>query len=995
MDQCMSIRNRRNMWQTLRRCAPTTHGMHPFLSTLLSASLIILTLVGCQTRSESNPAKIAAGSSSIEAVDMDSALEPTSINKPVTLSAAKNEWISFALRILHPEQIGGNQSLQLQASPSIAPENFSAYQVLPMPVDTNRAGYVRQTGMAAGTQQLPRALLPMNCRGGIIDLSTLRDPAHPFDPQSHAQAGGEAPIIWIDLHVPNTARAADYTIACNLTAGAPTAAISTLPVSLHVYDFAIPQQRHLQMVSEINWDRLQQLYPDAFEAITPRLMNRANPTYAAPIKILDQLVQMAEQNRVEVVVPRLQPTVKWLIAQTPQVDWSDFDTVVSPWLSGDAFADKTPLGYWPLPSADYLDNYDAASRREYWSNASTHFNQQDWLRSSAVLLRKNSPGRATALESIQFSMTARGILDTHPLVRVTIPLDDDQIQFVSSDNAMLLNPSMVSRLITLAPGLVFGAPTQSWPPELRRPDHWLRTESPGLAPYVGAGTSERDVRQWAWLAYLRHANLVFWSDALPEQNDPAEQADPSKLTWFYPGSWFGVDDPVPSIQLKWLRRAQQDYEYLLLAEQRGMRTNALLLDRLITRQVELQPTQAPDPEYGLLTGTVDQKTWDEAHALLARAILLREPRLSPDDPEVKKQERDLNLDMVRWQEPKERPYVLPRTAQWLWDDPNRSNGDKWALLRLGVDIYNAGDSQPDENQLLWSRAGDAWEFSPTPTLIGALRTYWVQRFSMDARVNLDRITPDSRKPIEISFVDGYTHVLFNTQAALPVATSTRREGNIQIDGKLNDWSGDDLIHDGNLTKMVDRPSIQHWRIEPSSAASQIYTGWSDDDLYVAFHVNGISSHQDLHRNFVDYEFRRAWGEDLCEILVQPIYDDNSVGPLTYLTCKPNGVCVVKRRLDPKMNADPWREIDGTTVRYAAESRQGARQGAWTGETAIPWQLLLSGSAAKPRLLRFNFIQHFQSTGESASWAGPVDFDQDDSFMGLLFLKELSAPGLHQ
>ena len=160
-------------------------------------------------------------------------------------------------------------------------------------------------------------------------------------------------------------------------------------------------------------------------------------------------------------------------------------------------------------------------------------------------------------------------------------------------------------------------------------------------------------------------------------------------------------------------------------------------------------------------------------------------------------------------------------------------------------------------------------------------------------------------------------------------------------------------------------------------------------------MNGISSHQDLHRNFVDYEFRRAWGEDLCEILVQPIYDDNSVGPLTYLTCKPNGVCVVKRRLDPKMNADPWREIDGTTVRYAAESRQGARQGAWTGETAIPWQLLLSGSAAKPRLLRFNFIQHFQSTGESASWAGPVDFDQDDSFMGLLFLKELSAPGLHQ
>jgi hypothetical protein len=990
------------MRQTLRRCVSTTHETrHTLAAAFLSAGFIflalILVLVGCQTRSESNPAKIADGSaSSLEVVDLDTTLEPTAIDQPVTLHAAKNEWTSFAVRILHPDQVVGKQYLRIHASPVITPDNFSAYQVLPMPVDTNRAGYVRQTGVAAATRELPRALLPMNCRSGIVDLSTLRDPAHPFDPQSNPQPGGESPIIWIDVHVPNDAPAGDIAITCDLGAGdqthtPQTPATSTLTVSLNVYDFAIPRDRHLLMVSEINWDRLQQLYPDAFEAITPRLMNRTDPTYAAPIKILDQLVQMAERNRVEVVIPRMQPTVKWLIAQTPQVDWSDFDTVISPWLSGDAFADKTPLGFWPLPSVDFLDNYDAASRREYWSSASTHFNERDWLRFSAVFPRTDSPGRATALQSIQYSMKARGILDTHPLVRVAIPLEDDQIQFVSSDNAMLLDPEMVSRLITLAPGLVFGAPTQSWPPELRRPDHWLRTESAGLAPYVGAGASERDVRLWAWLAYLRHATLVFWPDALPEQNDPAEQTDPSKLTLFYPGSWFGVADPVPSIQLKWLRRAEQDYEYLLLAEQRGMRTSALLLDRLITRQVELQPTQAPDPEYGLLTGTVDQKTWDQARALLARVILLRGPALSPDDPVVKSQERDLNLDMVRWQEPKERPYVLPRAAQWLWDDPSRSNGDKWALLHLGVDVYNAGDSRPDENQLLWSRAGDAWEFSPAPTMLGALRTYWVRRFSMDARVNLDRITPDSRKPIEITFVDGYTHAAFNSQAALPVATSTRREGHTEIDGKLNDWSGDDLIHDGNLTKMVDRPSIQHWRIEPSSATSQIYTGWSDDNFYVAFHVNGISAHEGLHRNFVDYEFRRAWGEDLCEILIQPIFDDNSVGPLTYLICKPNGVCVVKRRLDPKMNVDPWREIDGTTVRYAAESQNGA----WTGEAAIPWQLLLPGSAAKPRLLRFNFIQHFQSTGESATWAGPIDFDQDDSFMGLLFLKELSTTGLHQ
>ncbi len=647
---------------------------------------------------------------------MNSPLEPMEIAGPLRLSAARNEWISFAVQIRNLPQAISGLTLRLGVSPAIPMGHFSAYQVLPMPVDTNRAGYVRQTGLATGARRLPRALLPMRCEDGVVDLSSLRDPAHPLDPQSRAGADAEPAIVWIDLHVPNDAPAADYTIGCGLDCPGQPPATGDLRIALHVFDFAIPQDRHLLMVSDIGWDRLQQLYPDDFEAITPRLMNRGDRTYAAAIQKLDQLVSLAQENRAEVVVPRLQPTVKWPVTETPQVDWSDFDTVVSPWLSGQAFVDKTPLGFWPLPSVDYLDNYDAASQREYWSNASTHFNRQDWLSRSAVFLPKRSWGRATAMESIQLSMDARAILDAHPLVRVGIPLEDDQVQFASSDNPMLLNPAMVGRMVTLAPGLVFASPTQSWPAALRRPEHWLQSAAGGLGPYVGAATNEQDVRLWAWLAYLRHADLIRWSGALPEQDDPAAAADPSKLTWFYPGSWFGVDEPVQSIQLKWLRRAEQDYEYLLLAEQRGMRTDALLLARLITRQVQLRPAQAPDPEYALLSGTVDQKTWDEARALLARAVLVCPPDGSPDDPAVKSRENDLNLDMVRWQEPKERPYVLPRTAEWFWDDPSRSNGDKWALLRLGVDIYNAGDNRPDENQLKWTRAGDAWQFEPQPQL---------------------------------------------------------------------------------------------------------------------------------------------------------------------------------------------------------------------------------------------------------------------------------------
>jgi hypothetical protein len=257
-------------------------------------------------------------------------------------------------------------------------------------------------------------------------------------------------------------------------------------------------------------------------------------------------------------------------------------------------------------------------------------------------------------------------------------------------------------------------------------------------------------------------------------------------------------------------------------------------------------------------------------------------------------------------------------------------------------------------------------------------------------VNLDQVTANSRKPIEISFTDGYTGSTYAAKAMAPVAPSVRREGELQIDGKLRDWTDDDLIQDGPLVKMVDRPSIQRWRVEPTSSATRVFTGWSDDNFYVAFRTSGVSPGEETRRNFVEYQFRRAWGEDLCQVLVQPVYDDNSVGPVTYLACKPNGVCMVKRRLDPRMNSDPWRETDGTAVRYAADVQEGI----WTGEMAIPWKLLNNDGSKRPRMLRFNFIQHWEKDGESGSWAGPIDFDQDDGFMGLLYLEALTSPGLH-
>ena len=85
----------------------------------------------------------------------------------------------------------------------------------------------------------------------------------------------------------------------------------------------------------------------------------------------------------EKYVPRLQPVVKW-IGVNPSVTWDDLDTVISPWLNGDAFADRTPLGYYPLPAIDFLSSYEPKSRTQYWSEAAGHFER--WTHGESVAI---------------------------------------------------------------------------------------------------------------------------------------------------------------------------------------------------------------------------------------------------------------------------------------------------------------------------------------------------------------------------------------------------------------------------------------------------------------------------------------------------------------------------------------------------------------------------------------------------------------------------------
>src|SRR5207244_2543957 len=128
------------------------------------------------------------------------------------------------------------------------------------------------------------------------------------------------------------------------------------------------------------------------------------------------------------------------------------------------------------------------------------------------------PGRAGNLESLQMSADAAQFLKAHPKVRVTLPLEEDQVHLATKNEAGFIDAQLADRLLLAAPGIVFNSPMQQWPLDAKKPEKWLRTDVPGLVQYVGAGGDERDVRVWAWLAFLRQATLVQWGSPLPRTN---------------------------------------------------------------------------------------------------------------------------------------------------------------------------------------------------------------------------------------------------------------------------------------------------------------------------------------------------------------------------------------------------------------------------------------------------------------------------------------------
>lgn len=967
--------------KSYKEAAPTTPTAQPLRSTTLRSSLRLLgLLVAVALMGGCAPEEKPTNSGALKITQFVDPVQPQILAESLRLRAARGETIAFAFTFNPLPRPQDKSVPSLQFTPpvgggaTIAPENYAVSQVIWLNVDTNRAGFVRHTGAPASTRRLPRALYPLPLSGSTLSLSALR---HPEAPQQPLPPDGPAPTLWVDLRIPPAQPAGTYTARVELLQERKV--VAWIDLTIDIDDFLLADDRHLLMAGQLPWASLRRLFPTEFANIEPHLLSRGDPRHAPAVAILDELVKLAQSHRSQVYLPQVHPIVKFPAGQPPQIDWSDFDALIGPWMRGESFADGVGLGYWPIPPFDGIELHAARTQERYWQSAAEHFDAQDWLPRSVVQFTQRGAGRIDLQESIELSRRAAALLAAHPRLRVSLPCEEEHVQLASLSNPRLIPQDSLDRVMYCAPALVSSPPMQRLPAGAGM--RQLRADIPGLIPYVGAGADEREVRLMAFLAFLRDARLVEWGDVLPQQSSPEEPAAVEDLIFFYPGQWFGLSKPVPSIHLKWLARAQQDYEYLYVVNQRKQTATAQVISRLLTKPVEMVPGQLVDPVDSLLSGTSDADAWSKALHLLARTVMLAQPGAAVDETERQR----LAIDLRTWTDAIEKPLVLARATEWTY---SRENGRGVAGLKLALDIYNATDRQPENNRLSWSSVPEGWRVDTLPVEVPKLGTYQVHRHSLTARLELDQLTAESRKPVKITYVDGYSGTAQTRLAMIPAAWCERRNGAApKIDGSLGDWVRDDALHEGPLVQMLSRPIVQRHEMRQAARPASVYSTWTPAGLYVGFRVEGVEgSRPGFASNFIDYDLRRAWAEDIVELLVQGVFEDNTTGPLVHLALKPQGSVELSRKLNPKLTAMPWQPVAGILVPYAATLERGI----WRGELALSWDALMDPAnprAKRPVLLRFNFVQHRGLRAESASWAGPIDFGRDEAFMGLLQVRE--------
>lgn len=883
--------------------------------------------------------------------------------KSVSLFAASNEAVSFQIVVdAGNERIAGLRigcdGLTGPAGAKIPADQVTAFRMLPVQVTEFPAWFLRLCQADAIPCGYYDALAPI---------------AAPVGGQPFACEPRKRLAFWLDLSVPRTAPPGLYTGSLRLTSD--THADLYVPVALQVYAFMLPDLRPIGAIGGFDHRTIYRTFVTRDgQPYLPVRMDRSNPQVRQGLGILRQMMVLAHEHRLDLFEKEIRPALRREASGRVNLDWEDYDNVVTPYLKGGAFDDKIGVPAWASPLCQDWpepDNYggpgsdaDNALAAEIADQCRRHFQA---LAVNDQVFHWPYRGEVNGAAFGRHSRLARLVRSTDPQTPILAALPTS----APAQAGWAVPKDFAAGVDIVAPPAQWLDPTLGRP-KLARRDSPLRGVwlSPGLPPYLpglSVASGPADVRAIAWFAMKYQCSGIFLPEVLNWAGDIFNSPAGAETRLFYPGKPVGIDGVLPSVRLKHLRRGLQDLAYLwiLRQRQRGAIADVVLGSMVRYAGLEAAGDHYLDPR---LEGYVhDGAAWERARRLLAEEIV------SAIQDESTPNSR-LLAQRVAWKELDERVHAVRPEQIRATVRPIAGKGD--LTMTVLVELFNEF-SRDSQVLVKIENLPDGWKAQAgeaalvMPGCARAAVTLTAQGTHVPALGN-------GKMPVYLSITSDMRRRQ-DLVAAVPFLLAGRATTPPTIDGLLDDWPLREGNTAGEFKALGRRGNIDEGLAKRQTLAFVTYDG---RNLYLAIRCDepDVGAITAKATNVIRYEQLMACGEDLVEVILDPGASAKSAEGLYHILVKCNGVLLTEKGIhtDPPLGkASAWPANATVAVKKLEKEK------IWVVEMAIP--LSSFGEGALPGLWGVNFTRFSSQGMEASSWSGAGRYFYDPRNLGTMLI----------
>lgn len=955
-------------------CTPLPRRLQHGLAVLLA--VLIAPLAGCfESLSSGTPPVVwAAGPS--QRIDPRQAPDEANAyydrrQNLVSLSGAANETIGFELVLAAVS--GSTGGLKLSADDMVGPggaisrQNIRAYRQVPVTVDRFPNWYLRKHGLRE-TRLLPDALLPVAMASDGADGSGGTG-------SSISVSTGQNLPLFIEVFIPENTAPGVY--KTNITiggSGRQGVAVQT-PVELLVRGVLLGDQFALPVPARVQLEPL----IAAETSLDPRNLRVALEDAAAR-RVIEQACALLQSHGLsphcDGVVPRFAQDQRGTVS----LEWGAYDAFCGPMVDGSGYADGKAAWAWPIPAnmqqlnPAQFGGMDSAMYtsvvQDYLAKSAAHFAAKGWLERSFVLFDYPTSANPTQqdIQRVRRLIAAtRKANERLVFVSTLIPQSmrpfgwfEHRFEDLTGEVDVWATPARYQHPATLARLHGMGKRT------------WLVPDRP---PYSGSLAVEAPLthaRSLAWQAFLQGHEAIYlasttqWPEKVLDRaiSDPDQPSD----TWLiYPGEFFGLDEPVPSMRLKQLRIGLQEYRYLRILAEQGRRETARLIASSL---IKATGSDAYGDNYqdGLPHRRVDEpRLWD-----LARRLLLEETELAAGGTSG----ANLEANRGAWVE------LLESTRRLdAWIESARVKALPSPQQGFGITfdaVVRTELRTPVQGKFEFGRLPDGAEKLDTETSVTGLQEMGVAKRRLGLRMlALPLCDLEGHFLQPISFNAGSTGNI-TEQAVLSIVQVKGIDGPIRIDGDLGDWPPGTTNVAGDFRIIGAEENPERVRAESQTVA---YFCTADDMLFIGMHAatpSGSAPRRPRETNVVEYEDLRPTSGDLIEIMIDPTGAATRPDDVFHVVIQSTGDPVFEQGVSVSPPIGKVASWPGTRPSYAV-TRHGD---GWTAELAIPISAL-GKTTGTGRVWGVNVARLEPIRGEYSDWARAPRYCYDPRTLGNL------------